>query len=62
MYTPLWFITLYTGTFSMEISNRIWDLLVIDGLKIVYKVGIAFLKIYETKLLNFDFEETMQFF
>ena len=41
MYTPQWFITIYTSTFDFELVVRIWDVFLEEGLPTLFQVAIA---------------------
>jgi len=40
----------------LELTLRIWDIFFIEGIKILYRVGLAILKLNEKVLLKSDFE------
>ena len=63
-----WFITLFTNAFQYiktqnnpKVLLRIWDLFLFDGWKSIIKIGISFVKHFETKLLQLTFEDLLQF-
>jgi hypothetical protein len=59
MYGTKWFITIYSSSFPFNIVTRIWDIFLIRGWKIVFRVMLAVLKIHEAELLKTDFEGIM---
>ena len=52
MYASQWFITLFTVNFKFEILVRVFDFFFCEGIKIVYRLGLAILKINEDKFLR----------
>jgi hypothetical protein len=56
IYASRWFGTL-CADFPIEITLRIWDILVLDGPKILYQVGLAIMKKCKKELKNASFEE-----
>jgi hypothetical protein len=59
MYGTKWFITIYSSSFPFNIVTRIWDIFLIRGWKIVFRIMLAVLKIHEAELLKMDFEGIM---
>jgi TBC1 domain family member 10 len=45
MYVTEWFMTLYTSSFPFELVMVIFDILWYEGWKIIYRVGLALLKV-----------------
>mmetsp|Transcript_19712 Transcript_19712/g.29452 ORF Transcript_19712/g.29452 Transcript_19712/m.29452 type:complete len:381 (-) Transcript_19712:110-1252(-) len=57
MYAHRWFITVFSSNFSLEVVNRIWDIYLQEGPRIVFRVAIAIMMQKEEqllKLLQFD--------
>ncbi|KAM3707582.1 hypothetical protein ACJW31_02G035400 [Castanea mollissima] len=44
MYASQWFITVFSYSFPFHLALRIWDVFLYEGVKIVFKVGLAILK------------------
>lgn len=57
-----WFIPLYSRTFPLGFVVRIWDAYFYEGIKILFRVGIALLKLNQDYLLTCDLEHVMNFF
>ena len=55
-YATHWFMTLFSTKMPLELTLRIWDIFFIEGIKILYRVGLAILKLNEKVLLKSDFE------
>jgi len=63
MYAAQWFITLFTVNFKYEILVRIFDFFLCEGIKVVYRLGLAIMKINEEKFLKAkQLEEIMGIF
>ena len=61
MYASQWFFTLYTNCLPFELLVRIFDCYLLEGEKIIYRIGLAILKSNETELLKRKhFEEFME--
>lgn len=52
IYAPGWFLTLYVSFLPFNIVLRILDIFLYEGYKIIYRVGLAILKIKEEKILK----------
>lgn len=51
IYAPGWFLTLYVSILPFNLVLRILDIFLYEGYKIIYRVGLAILKIKEEKIL-----------
>ena len=61
MYASQWFFTLYTNCLPFELLVRIFDCYLLEGEKIIYRIGLAILKSNENELLKVrHFEEFME--
>ena len=61
MYASQWFFTLYTNCLPFDLLVRIFDCYLLEGEKIIYRIGLAILKINENELLKVKhFEEFME--
>ncbi|GAB2210878.1 hypothetical protein Droror1_Dr00016166 [Drosera rotundifolia] len=57
MYASQWFITVFSYSFPFHLALRIWDVFLNEGVKIVFKVGLALLKNYQDDLVKLPFEK-----
>ncbi|KAJ8775174.1 hypothetical protein K2173_020178 [Erythroxylum novogranatense] len=57
MYASQWFITVFTYSFPFHLAIRIWDLFLYEGVKILFKVGLALLKYCQDDLVKLPFEK-----
>ncbi|KAH0794170.1 TBC domain containing protein [Histomonas meleagridis] len=47
-----WLLTFYSNTFPVPTVLRIWDSFFLEGMKIIYRVGISFLRMNQEKILT----------
>ena len=45
MYSIEWFMTIYTRSFHFDLVTRIWDVMLHEGKKIVFRVALALMKV-----------------
>ncbi|XP_022862147.1 EVI5-like protein isoform X2 [Olea europaea var. sylvestris] len=57
MYASQWFITVFSYSFPFHLALRIWDVFLYEGVKIVFKVGLALLKYTHDDLVKLPFEK-----
>ncbi|XP_032814438.2 rab GTPase-activating protein 1 isoform X1 [Petromyzon marinus] len=62
MYASQWFLTLFTAKFPLYMVFHIIDLLLCEGLSVIFNVALALLKTSKDDLLQTDFEGTLKFF
>jgi hypothetical protein len=60
-FASQWFLTLFAYSASHEVVVRIWDILINEGWKTVFRFGIGTLKLMEKELLSFDLEVMSMF-
>jgi len=60
LYAPQWFITLFAYNLPMETLLRLWDIMLHEGMKIVFKLSIYLIKTVEKDLLKSDFMEIVR--
>ena len=56
MYASRWFITVFSCNFPFECVNRVWDIYLNEGPRIVFRVAVAIMKMKEESLLKLSFE------
>lgn len=56
MYASQWFLTLFTYDLPFEVLLRVWDVFFSEGVKILFRVGLALLQMEESELLSLQFE------
>lgn len=57
MYASQWFITVFSYSFPFPLALRIWDVFLYEGVKVVFKVGLALLKFCHDDLIKLPFEK-----
>uniref|UniRef100_UPI00358ED24E rab GTPase-activating protein 1-like n=1 Tax=Myxine glutinosa TaxID=7769 RepID=UPI00358ED24E len=62
MYASQWFLTLFTAKFPLSMVFHIIDLLLLEGLNVIFNVALALLKSSREDLLQLDFEGSLKFF
>ena len=56
LYATQWFMTLFSANMPIELTLRIWDIFFIEGKKILYRIGLAILKLNEADLMKGNME------
>ncbi|KAG9138194.1 hypothetical protein Leryth_001417 [Lithospermum erythrorhizon] len=56
MYASQWFITVFAYSSPFHLAIRIWDVFLNEGVRIVFKVGLALLKYCHDDLVKLPFE------
>ena len=51
MLTTEWFMCLFLHCLPIEVAARVWDVLMSEGAKVIFRVGLAFFKILHDDLL-----------
>ncbi|KAL4074944.1 rab-GTPase-TBC domain-containing protein [Scleroderma yunnanense] len=54
-----WFLSLFTDCLPIETLFRIWDIFLVDGLDVLYRVALAILRINEQELLQCESNSAM---
>ncbi|XP_067639408.1 ecotropic viral integration site 5 ortholog isoform X4 [Eurosta solidaginis] len=62
MYASSWFLTLYTTTLNLNLSCRIMDVFLSEGMEFIFKVALALLLLGKETLLCLDMEAMLKFF
>ncbi|XP_033098941.1 EVI5-like protein isoform X8 [Anneissia japonica] len=61
MYASHWFLTLFSVCFSIPLSCRVMDLFILDGMEIIFRIGMSILQMHHDELLAMDMEEMLKF-
>ena len=61
MYASQWFLTLFTVNFKYEILVRVFDFFLCEGIKVIYRLGLALIKINEEKFIKAKYLEEIMF-
>lgn len=51
-YFVLWYKALFSGSFYIDLVMRIWDIYVVEGIKVVYTAAVALMKVMEKELME----------
>lgn len=62
MYASSWFLTLYTTALNLQLSCRIMDVFLSEGMEFIFKVALALLTIGKESVLCLDMEAMLKFF
>ncbi|XP_063974848.1 ecotropic viral integration site 5 ortholog isoform X3 [Diachasmimorpha longicaudata] len=62
MYASSWFLTLFTTALSLPLACRIFDVFLMEGMEIIFKVALAMLELGREDLLSLDMEGMLKFF
>lgn len=60
MYTSQWFMTVCIYNFPFSTVVRVWDIFLAEGVKIIFRIALALLKLNQEALLNQSFEQILQ--
>lgn len=60
MYCSQWFITVFATTLPFDCLLRIWDIFLLEGMKIVFRVGLELLRCERPDLMPLRFEKLVQ--
>ena len=59
MFVTPWFMTFYCRDFSFDLVSRVWDSFLNGDSKIIYRVGLALLRVNQAQIRQSNFEEIM---
>merc|ERR1712057_71851 len=60
MYASQWFMTVCIYNFPFSTVVRVWDIFLAEGVKIIFRIALAVLKLNQEALLNESFEQILQ--
>ncbi|CAD7941386.1 unnamed protein product [Amoebophrya sp. A25] len=60
MYASQWFMTVCVYNFRFSTVCRVWDIFLAEGVKIIFRVALAILKLNADLLLSQGFEDILQ--
>ncbi|KAK2149211.1 hypothetical protein LSH36_462g01015 [Paralvinella palmiformis] len=61
MFASSWFLTLFTQTLPIPVACRIFDVFLVEGLEMIFRVGFAILQLILDELLARDMEGMITF-
>nr|ACR34527.1 unknown [Zea mays] len=59
MYASQWFITVFSYSFPFHLTLRVWDVFLYEGIKVVFQVGLALLRLCHDDLVKLPFEKLL---
>ncbi|XP_031617570.1 ecotropic viral integration site 5 ortholog [Contarinia nasturtii] len=62
MYASRWFLTLYTTSLNLQLSCRVMDIFLSEGMEFIFKMALAMLAIGKESLLSLDMEAMLKYF
>jgi hypothetical protein len=62
MWASSWFLTMYATSLPLAVVFRIMDLFLLEGMEILFKVGMALLEWSRAELLQMDMEAMLRHF
>lgn len=60
MYASQWFMTVCIYNFPFSTVVRVWDIFLAEGVKIIFRIALAILKLNQEALLSESFEQILQ--
>lgn len=60
MYASRWFLTLFTTSLNLQISCRVMDIFLSEGMEFIFKMALAMLAIGKESLLSLDMEAMLK--
>merc|ERR1712224_696789 len=60
MYASQWFMTVCIYNFPFSTVVRLWDIFLAEGVKIIFRIALALLKLNQEALLGESFEQILQ--
>merc|ERR1712222_236036 len=60
MYASQWFMTVCIYNFPFSTVVRVWDIFLAEGVKIIFRIALALLKLNQEALLGESFEQILQ--
>ncbi|CAI5723786.1 unnamed protein product [Hyaloperonospora brassicae] len=62
IFVTQWFVTLFARVLPVHVLVRVWDVILVDGWKTVYRVAIAIIAELQPILLTMDLDQCSNFF
>lgn len=59
-YLIEWHMTLFAKTLNIDLVARIWDIYMLEGIKIIYQTSIVILAHFEKRFLEFEYEDIIK--
>lgn len=62
MFASQWFLTMFAAKFPLVTAYRVVDVLLSEGIMVLYQISLGLLKLAKEDILQQDFEGILQFF
>ncbi|XP_076352112.1 ecotropic viral integration site 5 ortholog-like isoform X2 [Tachypleus tridentatus] len=62
MYASSWFLTLFTSSLPFQLACRVMDLLLSEGIEIIFRIAVAILQFCKEDILQLDMEGMLKYF
>ena len=56
MYASQWFMTIFSVNIPFESTIRIWDIFLVEGKKILFRIALAIFKLNQQAMLKAELE------
>ena len=60
MYATQWYPTMFSIALPFEYTIRIWDLVMVEGFRILYRAAFTLLKLLQKEFMKEEFEGIME--
>lgn len=54
LYAPQWFLALFTNIFPLDLVTRVWDCFLLEGWKVIFRVGLAMIQLHSKQMMQLD--------
>jgi len=61
MFATRWFMTIFTSVFPFSLVSRVWDVYLVEGWKVVYRVMVCLLGHAQLDLMDLDMEDILTY-
>ena len=56
-----WILTIYSRALPLDVACRVWDVFLLEGDCVLFRVALGLFRMYQTALVKMDFEQTIAF-
>ena len=57
MFCTEWFLTIFSTTFPLHLTARIWDVFFFEGPKILYRIFLGMMNLMQAEVITLPFEQ-----
>ncbi|XP_076316390.1 ecotropic viral integration site 5 ortholog-like isoform X2 [Tachypleus tridentatus] len=62
MFASSWFLTLFTSSLPLQLVCRVMDLLLFEGIEIIFRIAVTILQFCKEDILQLDMEGMLKYF